>query len=152
MPARICSTPYWKGCPHTPRTRFAVTPPYLLALNEHLIIDEKLSQSLRLVADPHFGVREMVWMALRPEIDRNLTEAIQILSKWTNGDDENIRRFTTESTRPRGVWCKHLEALKNHPELALPILEPPKSDGSKYVHAVNLAKRKASNSPPAIAV
>lgn len=107
--------------------------PYLISLNENLNMDEKFNQSLSLVADKHFGVREVVWMALRPEIERNLNVAIAFLSKWAENDDENIRRFTSESTRPRGVWCKHIEALKENPELALPVLEKLKSDPSKYV-------------------
>lgn len=107
--------------------------PYLKSLDQKLNINEKLTQSKKLIADKHFGVREVVWMALRPEIDKNLGESIEILSRWTKNDDENIRRFTTESTRPRGVWCKHIEQLKENPELAMPILENLKSDTSKYV-------------------
>ncbi len=107
--------------------------PYLLGLDEHISIQEKLHQSQKLVADTHFGVREVAWMALRPEIDKNLDEAITILSSWTDHEDENIRRFTTEATRPRGVWCKHIERLKEQPQIALPILENLKSDPSKYV-------------------
>lgn len=72
-------------------------------------------------------------MALRPEIENNLEKSIKLLTYWTNNKDENIRRFTTEATRPRGVWCKHLEQLKESPEMALPILENLKSDSSKYV-------------------
>ncbi|WP_299050580.1 DNA alkylation repair protein [uncultured Polaribacter sp.] len=107
--------------------------PYLKSLNDKLSINEKLNQSKKLVADTHFGVREVVWMALRPEIDSNLERSINILSSWTKNRDENIRRFTTESTRPRGVWCKHIEKLKETPEVALPILENLKSDTSNYV-------------------
>lgn len=107
--------------------------PYLISLNEQLSIQEKLNAAKHLVADKHFGVREVVWMALRPEIDKNLNEAIDYLTNWTESDDENIRRFTTEATRPRGVWCKHIDALKEKPELALPILEKLKSDNAKYV-------------------
>ncbi|PRX54185.1 DNA alkylation repair protein [Flagellimonas meridianipacifica] len=107
--------------------------PYLIGLNENLTIDEKLAKSQKLVADKHFGVREVVWMALRPEIDKNLEKSITVLYEWTSSEDENIRRFTTESTRPRGVWCKHIERLKKNPEIALPILENLKSDSSKYV-------------------
>ena len=107
--------------------------PYLISLNNKLSIEEKLNQSKKLVADKHFGVREVIWMALRPEIVKDLDESIGFLSEWTNDKDENIRRFTTESTRPRGVWCKHIEALKETPELALPILDKLKSDHSKYV-------------------
>lgn len=32
----------------------------------------------------------------------------------------------------RGVWCKHTEMLEQNPALGLPILEPLKSDYSKY--------------------
>jgi len=123
--------------------------PYLIGLNEDLTINEKLEASKSLIADKHFGVREVVWMALRPEIDHSLVESIEILSAWTSNDDENIRRFTTEATRPRGVWCKHIEKLKAHPELALPILEPLKSDPSKYVQdSVGNWLNDASKSQP----
>lgn len=107
--------------------------PYLIGLNNNLTISQKLSQAQKLAADKHFGVREVVWMALRPEIDKNLESSIDILSTWTSNSDENIRRFTTEATRPRGVWCKHIDRLKESPELALPILENLKSDSAKYV-------------------
>jgi len=107
--------------------------PYLKSLNPNADITEKLKQTQKLITDHHFGVREVVWMALRPEIAENLKESIEFLSLWTKSKDENIRRFTTESTRPRGVWCKHIQQLKENPEMALPILENLKADKSKYV-------------------
>lgn len=107
--------------------------PYLIALNDQLSIDEKLTRSQKLVADTHFGVREVVWMALRPEIESDLEISITILSRWAENEDGNIRRFATESIRPRGVWCKHIETLKEKPELALAVLEKLKSDPSRYV-------------------
>ncbi len=123
--------------------------PYLKSLNENLNITEKLNQSEKLIADNHFGVREVVWMALRPEIDGNLEKSIEILSDWTKNENENIRRFTTESTRPRGVWCKHIERLKENPEIALPILENLNSDESKYVQdSVGNWLNDASKSKP----
>ncbi|OJJ22803.1 DNA alkylation repair protein [marine bacterium AO1-C] len=123
--------------------------PYLIALNDQLTIEEKLDQAKKLVADTHFGVREVVWMALRPGIDKNLDTSIKILSNWATDKDENIRRFTTESTRPRGVWCKHIDALKENPALALPILEPLKSDTVKYVQdSVGNWLNDASKSQP----
>jgi 3-methyladenine DNA glycosylase AlkC len=84
-------------------------------------------------ADTHFGVREIAWMAVRPSIAQNLIESIAILSKWTMHKDANIRRFASEATRPRGVWCAHIGALKQNPALGLPILEPLKTDAVKYV-------------------
>ena len=123
--------------------------PYLIALNSRLTIEEKLIQSRNIIADKHFGVREVVWMALRPYINENLKKAIVFLSKWAGDTDEYIRRFTTEATRPRGVWCKHIEALKENPEQALPILEKLKSDKSKYVQdSVGNWLNDASKSKP----
>ena len=107
--------------------------PFLISLNKDLSIQDKLNDARQLIADKHFGVREVVWIALRPEIEKQLNKSIKIMTKWTKDKDENIRRFTTESTRPRGVWCKHIDQLKESPELALPILNPLKSDPSKYV-------------------
>lgn len=127
--------------------------PYLIALNDRLTIEEKLNQSKKLIVDTHFGVREVVWMALRPSIDENLAASIKILSHWATDPNENIRRFTTESTRPRGVWCKHIEALKEDPAQALPILEPLKSDTSKYVQdSVGNWLNDASKSQPSFVV
>jgi len=123
--------------------------PYLVALDKKLSIKEKLKKSLPLVADKHFGVREVVWMALRPEIDLNLKDSIDVLVQWTNNEDENVRRFTTESIRPRGVWCKHIDSLKENPEIALPILVNLKSDESKYVQdSVGNWLNDASKSKP----
>ncbi|MBX3255381.1 MAG: DNA alkylation repair protein [Chitinophagaceae bacterium] len=106
---------------------------YTIGKNENLNIAETLKQIQPFSADKHFGVREICWMAVRPKIAQNLTESIKILTKWTTNQDENIRRFTTEATRPRGVWCEYIEELKQNPELALSILEPLKSDKAKYV-------------------
>ncbi len=122
---------------------------YLISLNEELDIEKKLIQSQKLITDKHFGVREVVWMALRPEIENELHKAIELLSNWTDNADENIRRFTTEAIRPRGVWCKHIDSLKQKPEQALPILEALKSDKSKYVQdSVGNWLNDASKSKP----
>ena len=122
---------------------------YIVALHPVWTIREKLEQSRSIVADTHFGVREIVWMALRPEIEKELIHAVDILADWTPNDDENIRRFTTEVSRPRGVWCKHIDQLKEEPEIALPILEPLKSDPAKYVQdSVSNWLNDASKSRP----
>ncbi len=106
---------------------------YTIGKNQKLDISQKLKQIKPFSADKHFGVREICWLAVRPTIAKNLTQSIEILSGWTNHKDENIRRFASEATRPRGVWCEHIEELKQNPELGLAILEPMKSDQAKYV-------------------
>ncbi|MCC9070342.1 DNA alkylation repair protein [Flavobacterium sp. F-65] len=106
---------------------------YTIGKNEELSINEMLDQIQPFSADKHFGVREICWLAVRPTITKNLAEALTILSEWTKHSDENIRRFASEATRPRGVWCEHLEVLKQNPKLGLVILEPLKSDSTKYV-------------------
>lgn len=106
---------------------------YTIGRNPKLDIVQKLEQIQPFSADEHFGVREICWLAVRPTIAKNLTESIGILSGWTNHKDENVRRFASEATRPRGVWCEHIEELKQNPESGLMILEPMKSDKAKCV-------------------
>lgn len=106
---------------------------YTIGRNTQLSLSQKLEKIQPFAADTHFGVREISWMTVRPSIIENLEESLHILSGWTLSENENIRRFASEATRPRGVWCEHIEALKTNPELALPILEPLKTDSSKYV-------------------
>ena len=105
----------------------------IIGSNTALTIKQMLKKIQPFAADRHFNVRECAWTAVRQNIIQNLDESIIILSKWTENKDENIRRFASEATRPRGVWCEHIKELKQNPELALSILEPLKSDKSKYV-------------------
>jgi 3-methyladenine DNA glycosylase AlkC len=106
---------------------------YAIGNDKQLEIEELLSSIRPFAADTHFGVREISWMGIRNRIAFDLDRSITYLSLWAIEKDENVRRFATESTRPRGVWCKHIDRLKQEPSLALPILEPLKSDPSKYV-------------------
>ncbi len=84
-------------------------------------------------ADTHFGVREWAWIAVRPYVAADVQGAISILLAWTASSDPNVRRFASESIRPRGVWCEHITLLKTHPEIAEPLLEALKADDARYV-------------------
>jgi 3-methyladenine DNA glycosylase AlkC len=98
-----------------------------------LALHAKLQAVRRFAADPHFGVREMAWMAVRDEVIGAVDEAVELLAPWVRDPNENFRRFASELTRPRGVWCAQIEALKLQPSRALPLLEPLKADPSRYV-------------------
>lgn len=106
---------------------------YTIGKDASLNIKQKLQNIQPFAADKHFGVREISWLVVRQNIAQNLNESLKILTTWTTNADENIRRFASEATRPRGVWCEHIEELKQNPELGLVILEPLKSDTAKYV-------------------
>lgn len=96
-------------------------------------LPEKLSSLRRFAADPHFGVREMAWMAVRGDVAGAVDKAVALLQPWARDADPNIRRFASEATRPRGVWCAQIDLLKAQPWRALPLLEPLKADPSRYV-------------------
>jgi 3-methyladenine DNA glycosylase AlkC len=98
-----------------------------------LPLAHKLLSVRRFAADPHFGVREIAWVAVRADVAGELDEAIGLLLPWVRDADANVRRFASELTRPRGVWCTQIEILKAEPWRALPLLEPLKADESRYV-------------------
>ncbi len=109
----------------------------------------QLSAVTRFAADPHFGVREMAWMAVRDAVVADLDTALTLLQPWTLSPDPNIRRFASELTRPRGVWCAQIDALKTEPWRAATLLEPLRSDPSRYVqNAVANWLNDASKSQP----
>lgn len=98
-----------------------------------MALPDKLCSVWRFAADPHFGVREMAWMAVRDEIAGDVEQAVRLLQPWATHPDPNIRRFASEATRPRGVWCAQIEPLKQEPWRGLPLLEPLRADDSRYV-------------------
>ena len=93
----------------------------------------KLASVRRFAVDPHFGVREMAWMALRDDVAADLDAALPLLVPWVQDTDASLRRFASELTRPRGVWCAQIERLKAEPWHGLPLIEPLKADPSRYV-------------------
>jgi 3-methyladenine DNA glycosylase AlkC len=86
-----------------------------------------------LAQDPHPGVREIAWIALRQKVIERLPLATRQLMAWTGNADPRLRRYAAEITRPRGVWAPHIAALKEDPSLGLVLLEPLKSDEDRYV-------------------
>lgn len=93
----------------------------------------QLQAQRRFAADPHFGVREMAWAAVRDEVVADLDTAVNLLQDWVLDVNENIRRFASELTRPKGVWCAPIKVLQAEPQRALRLLEPLRADPSRYV-------------------
>ena len=105
---------------------------YILG-EQKLSFPEKLNLIKPLADDLNSGVREWAWMVLRADFTQELTKSIKLLSRWTEESSDNIRRFASELSRPRGVWCSHIKELRKEPWLGLDIIEPLRSDKAKYV-------------------
>ncbi|MEM8757143.1 MAG: DNA alkylation repair protein [Planctomycetota bacterium] len=94
---------------------------------------EQLAAITPLADDAHHNVREWAWMGVRRAIIDDLVTALKVLTPWTASHRPWLRRFAVEATRPRGVWCPHIESLKTDPSPGRPLLEPLRADPEKYV-------------------
>ncbi len=122
---------------------------YLIGLNPELSLAEKFNMIRPYAADAHMDVPEIAWLALREEFIENQAEVLAILKPFTLDQHDRIRRFSSELTRPRGVWCRHVQALKDDPAPGIALLEPLKSDPSNYVRlSVGNWLNDASKSAP----
>ena len=106
---------------------------FVIAAQAGWTLAQQLAAMRPLADDGHFGVREWAWLALRPHLAEHLPDAIALLAPWTADPSERVRRFACEALRPRGVWCAHIPALKQQPQLALPLLQPLRADPAVYV-------------------
>ncbi|MBF1263322.1 MAG: DNA alkylation repair protein, partial [Lautropia mirabilis] len=106
---------------------------FLVGARDDLDVAARLALIRPLADDPHFGVREWAWIAVRPHLVAELDASIALLAGWTGDASERVRRFASEALRPRGVWAGHIAALKRQPEKGLPILEPLRADPAAYV-------------------
>ena len=106
---------------------------YALGQTPGLTIEKRLETIRPLADDANSGVREWAWIALRDHVAADLDRAIEVLVEWTDERSANLRRYASEITRPRGVWCAHIGELKARPSRGLVILEPLRADPTKYV-------------------
>jgi 3-methyladenine DNA glycosylase AlkC len=96
-------------------------------------LDARLNLAKLFARDPNFTVREWAWIAVRSQIKSDLALALSLLQEWARDDDATVRRFASEATRPRGVWCPHIPELKRTPELAADLLNLLCADPARYV-------------------
>lgn len=104
-----------------------------VGVRNDLALDERLSMIRVFADDHHFAVREWAWLSVRGRISDQLDHALLLLQPWSSAPSANLRRFSSEVTRPRGVWSKHIRALRVEPWKGLPVIEPLRSDPSPYV-------------------
>lgn len=123
----------WERCVNHPADVVRGWACFMVGARGMLSVPQRLEALRTLADDPHFGVREWAWMAVRPHLVAELEVSIQALLVWARSDSEYLRRFACEALRPRGVWCAHIAILKKEPERMLPILEALRDDGSVYV-------------------
>lgn len=106
---------------------------YLIGSDASATLPAKLRAMRPLADDPHFGVREWAWLALRADIVAAPLQALECLQPWTQQASPYLRRFACEALRPRGVWATHIALFKQHPDHALPLLEALADDPDRYV-------------------
>lgn len=106
---------------------------YVIGLDKDLGIKRVFEDIKTLACDENFNVREVSWMAVRHYLNSDLDDVVEILKTMSMSQDEYVRRFVCELTRPRGVWTSHIPVLKKNPERCIDILENLKYDKSKYV-------------------
>ncbi len=105
----------------------------LIAALPEMDIEERLELVRPIADDPNAGTRETAWLMIRPHIAADIKHSIRILRPWTASAQPNLRRFASEITRPRGVWCTHIPELRKDPKPGLILLEALHADPSRYV-------------------
>jgi len=71
--------------------------------------------------------------AIRPFIITDVKKTMKFMFELADCDNEHVRRFSSEGSRPRLPWAMALPILKKDPSLIIPILEKLKRDKSEYV-------------------
>lgn len=71
--------------------------------------------------------------AVRPFIVNYEERMMKQMYEWSNSEDEEVRRLSSEGCRPSLPWADALVAFKKDPTPILPILENLKEDESTYV-------------------
>ena len=71
--------------------------------------------------------------AVRPFIIKYGEIMLQQMYQWSLHENHNVRRLSSEGSRPRLPWAMALPELKRNPKPILPLLENLKNDASEYV-------------------
>lgn len=77
-----------------------------------------------------FGSSEF---AIRTFLKQDMKKTIKTMYRWSEDENEHVRRLSSEGSRPRLPWSFKLDAIIHDPTLTKPILENLKQDDSLYV-------------------
>jgi 3-methyladenine DNA glycosylase AlkC len=77
-----------------------------------------------------FGSSEF---AIRTFLKLDLNKTLTNMYKWSEDDNVQVRRLSSEGSRPRLPWSFKIDEIIQHPELTKPILENLNSDNELYV-------------------
>jgi len=88
---------------------------------------------LALTAMKRLTARFTAEWAVRPFIRQDPTATLAFLLTCARDEDEHVRRWASEGSRPRLPWGERLACVVRDPGLTLPILELLKDDEALYV-------------------
>jgi len=71
--------------------------------------------------------------AVRPFFLRDESYMLDLFLRWTQDENEHVRRLVSEGSRPFLPWGLKLPRFSERPELTWPLLLALKNDSSKYV-------------------
>ncbi|MFC7063737.1 DNA alkylation repair protein [Halobacillus seohaensis] len=71
--------------------------------------------------------------AVRAFLLKDQDRMLQQMYKWSESNNEHVRRLASEGSRPRLPWGQSVPSLKKNPELLLPLLRKLMEDQSLYV-------------------
>ena len=71
--------------------------------------------------------------AIRPLLEHDLDRALRTVITWTGSPDASVRRLASEGTRPFLPWAKRVQAILEHPEGTVPVLDSLYQDDSEFV-------------------
>lgn len=71
--------------------------------------------------------------AIRHFLKADLARTLTTMRRWTNDDNEHVRRLASEGSRPRLPWSFQLREVVADPSLTMPMLETLMADPSPYV-------------------
>lgn len=92
---------------------------------------DELTTSMEALA--HFTQFGSAEFAVRPFIKADQARTLAVMQRWTQHENEHVRRLASEGSRPRLPWSFHLEPLMRDPSPLAPILDALNADPSDYV-------------------